>query len=250
MDRKKKIAVVALALGAAALLLLRRKTAQSAEPAPAVPPPATLPPSTYTGPSYSSDFGAKTFDDLLPLIREQALDMGVDPLVLQAIMSVESNEKGWGPTGRVLLRFEPHVFFRETGRTVLLPGMTEPVASQTGRRRGGQSEEWQAYETASEIDAEAAAQSTSWGIGQIMGFNHKAIGYSSAVEMVADFDARLEAQLIGMVKFIRSNSRAYNALLRSDLPAFVDAYNGADVGTTGNNRYVSKMRDYIYRAGA
>jgi hypothetical protein len=250
VDRKKKIAVVALALGAAALLLLRRKTAQSAEPAPAVPPPATLPPSTYTGPSYSSDFGAKTFDDLLPLIREQALDMGVDPLVLQAIMSVESNEKGWGPTGRVLLRFEPHVFFRETGRTVLLPGMTEPVASQTGRRRGGQSEEWQAYETASEIDAEAAAQSTSWGIGQIMGFNHKAIGYSSAVEMVADFDARLEAQLIGMVKFIRSNSRAYNALLRSDLPAFVDAYNGADVGTTGNNRYVSKMRDYIYRAGA
>jgi hypothetical protein len=250
VDRKKKIAVVALALGAAALLLLRRKTAQSAEPAPAVPPPATLPPSTYTGPSYSSDFGAKTFDDLLPLIREQALDMGVDPLVLQAIMSVESNEKGWGPTGRVMLRFEPHVFFRKTGRTVLLPGMTEPVASQTGRRRGGQSEEWQAYETASKIDAEAAAQSTSWGIGQIMGFNYKAIGYSSAVEMVADFDARLEAQLIGMVKFIRSNSRAYNALLRSDLPAFVDAYNGADVGTTGNNRYVSKMRDYIYSAGA
>ena len=245
MDRKKKIAVVALALGAAALLLLRRKTAQSAEPTRAISPP-----SAYTGPSYSNDFGAKTFDDLLPLIRKQALDMGVDPLVLQAIMSVESNEKGWGPTGRVLLRFEPHVFFRNTGRTVLLPGMTEPVVSQTGRRRGGQADEWQAYETASKIDAEAAAQSTSWGIGQIMGFNYKALGYSSAVEMAADFDARLEAQLVGMSKFIRSNSRAYNALLRSDLPAFVDAYNGADGGTAGNNRYDSKMRDYLYNVGA
>lgn len=249
MDRKKQIAV-AIALGAAAFLLLRRKaTSQSADTLPIVPPPPTLPPSTYTGPSYTTDFGAKTFDDLLPLIREQALAINVDPVVLQAVTYVESGAKGWSALGKVILRFEPHVFLRETGETVLLPGMTAPLASQSRLRRGGQNDEWAAYEAAARIDPEAAARSTSWGIGQVMGYNYKTLGYSSAVEMVADFEGRLEPQLIGMVNFIRKNAKAYDALLKNDLPRFVAVYNGAAVGTQANNNYVAKMRDYIFSAG-
>ena len=70
------------------------------------------------------------------------------------------------------------------------------------------------------LDSSAALASTSWGIGQIMGFNYAAAGYSSVEEMVAQLCLNEDNQLQAMARFITSAGLA-SALQRGDSYNFV-----------------------------
>lgn len=202
--------------------------------------------------------------DSFDVLKSEAARIGVDYPVLRAVVEAESSGKAFAPDGKIVLRFEPHVFARLTaqkklglkgrptpeqtranGAIVLLPGMKEATSTDARNRTGGQASEWEAYGRASAIDHELAAQSASWGLGQIMGFNFKATGHANAVAMVAAFSASAENQIKGMVNFINSNKNMVAALKSKDLPAFVAIYNGAPVGDQYNTRYVKRMEDKI-----
>jgi hypothetical protein len=85
---------------------------------------------------------------------------------------------------------------------------------------------------------EIAALSTSWGLGQIMGFNHEACGYPTAVAMVRDFAKGETQQLEGMLAFVSANAAMLRALQRKDWAAFARLYNGPKYAV---NKYDVKL---------
>lgn len=170
-----------------------------------------------------------------------AAALGVPAERFYGVMAAESGGKPYSDVGAVVIRFEPHVFLRRSGATVLLPGMSAPTSEEGRRRHGGQAAEWDAFRRAWEINPEAAAASTSYGVGQIMGFNFGTTGYPSAVAMYNDVVQRPMAQFDVFVNFIRNSPRIYSALAAGDYPTFVRYYNGAAVGSAANDDYVSRM---------
>lgn len=218
---------------------------------------------------YGKGFKQRLGDmNALPFLVETAAALGVSPAKLFAILKVESAGMLISPVGYIFIRFEPHVFARfsakhalglkrnptaaeiaEHGKVVLLPGMTAAVSSQSRDRTNrvttasGQTAEWAAFQTAWDLDKEAAASAISMGAGQIMGFNGPDLGYKDAVAMFKDLVYRPAAQLEAFANFIpRAKQGALlDALRLGDYPTFVRLYNGAAIGSTENDNYVQKM---------
>lgn len=188
-------------------------------------------------PSYRYARSTASFDDLLG-------EMGIDPAMARAVMQVEA---GGRPRvdGRVVIRFEPRVFRRESGgRVVLLPGMSDVKDGRgrfSDRRRSleeKQAEEHAALGRAIDLSREAAYRSISMGIAQIMGFNHRRLGYGSAEEMFDAFQADDEAQRIGFLKFLASDRHLVRALRSGDFGTFARIYNGDRSG-----QYAARMAE-------
>ena len=173
------------------------------------------------------------------LINEKAHVLGVDPNVLASVIIVESSGSGF-VDGKLKIRFENHIFVDRAGYSDLFAYNSNK--RWTGHKykensndswanvhTGHQKSEYAAFEFAKTLDPEAAYQSISMGMGQIMGFNYKAAGYNSAKEMFDDFNEGHSQQINGMVTFIENynGGKALSALQNSDYRTFVRYYNGS-----------------------
>lgn len=145
--------------------------------------------------------------------QELADVFDIELRALKAVLKVESAGSGFSKDGRIKIQFEPYHFKKYTG-----------IRLANGVER--QKQEYEAYFKAIQIDQEAAMLSTSWGLGQIMGFNHKAAGYSEVKNMVSTFNSSEYYQLEGMLNFIKSIKKLYKALKDKDWPTFAYYYNG------------------------
>ncbi|CAM5220523.1 N-acetylmuramidase domain-containing protein OS=Bosea thiooxidans OX=53254 GN=SAMN05660750_03310 PE=4 SV=1 [Bosea thiooxidans] len=93
-----------------------------------------------------------------------------------------------------------------------------------------------------EIDCAAALRSCSWGRGQIMGFDHKMVGFDSVDAMVSAFMASEAAQIEAIVRFAAANKldgtlRAVDRMTRSmpnDWRSFAKGYNGGGYEKNGS----------------
>jgi len=170
---------------------------------------------------------------------------GLEYATLCSVMDVESGGSGFDDaTGRIKIQFEP-VWF---SRFLTKKKMTHTFSSTKKIVKGvskidkyvikykdkqiingveGQNSEYLAFNAAISIDKDSALLSTSFGLGQIMGFNYLAAGYKTVDEMVSAFQESEENQLIGMIRFIKSNQRQWEALLSKDFATFAHYYNGA-----------------------
>lgn len=159
--------------------------------------------------------------------------IGVGEDEVRAVLEVETSGGGFDRQGRPKMLFEPHVFWRELGDS---PKRTVAVAQGLAYPKWGEkpypTDSYSRMATAIKIDASAALRSASWGIGQIMGFNHRAAGYASAGDMVADFCDREVAGLEAMISFIASEGLD-DELRRHDWSAFARGYNGAGYAKNG-----------------
>lgn len=163
-----------------------------------------------------------------------------------AVLDVESGGTPFGRDGRLVIRFENHVFWRRWGRNnpssfqqhfTFDPGRpwqghrmrkaaTGPFASFHGRQSG----EWDAFELARSLDEGAALLSISMGLPQIMGFNHARVGYGSPKAMFDRFSADVRAHLLGLFDFIKgagTTSSMLEALRTGRFEHFASHYNGA-----------------------
>jgi len=146
--------------------------------------------------------------------QELADKFKIELRALKAVLKVESAGSGFSrSTGRIKIQFEPYHFRKYTG-----------IRIANGVK--GQKIEYEAYFQAQEKDEEAAMLSTSWGLGQVMGFNHKAAGHNTVQEMVAVFNTSEYYQLEGMLNFVKNNRRMYAALKSKDWATFARYYNG------------------------
>jgi hypothetical protein len=93
------------------------------------------------------------------------------------------------------------------------------------------------------LGKEPALKSVSWGIGQVMGFNHAAAGYASAAAMVTAMADSEDAQLLAMANFLEQSGLA-NHLRARDWRRFAIGYNGP---AQWRNQYEVKLAEHFQR---
>lgn len=171
---------------------------------------------------------------------------------LEAIVGVliaESGGAAFGADGRMIIRFENHIFWRYWGQANapifdqhFRFDRTSPTRAWRGHQwrpdpqsdwlsfHGDQALEWQVFTFARNLDESAAMLSISMGAPQIMGFNFKRLGYESVQQMFERFSSSAHAQIIGIFDFVKgaaATSPAIQALQRRDYLTFASFYNGS-----------------------
>lgn len=145
---------------------------------------------------------------------------GIEPAALMAFISVESGGRGFdADTGKIIIQFEPSWFKRKA------PYMPSGKWSLNGIER--QKAEWAAFNDAFKLHPDAAMESTSIGLPQIMGFHWKRLGYDSVGAMWDDFKAGEINQVKALIKFIETDRRLLAAILKNDWHMIAMIYNGA-----------------------
>ena len=93
------------------------------------------------------------------------------------------------------------------------------------------------------LGPEPALQSASWGIGQVMGFNHVAAGYASAEALAAGMTDGEDLQLLAMANFLEDANLARH-LRDRDWRKFAIGYNGP---AQWKNQYEVKLAEHFSR---
>lgn len=149
--------------------------------------------------------------------------LGVGMAELVAVLKVESKSCGFLPSRRPKILYERHIFHRLTaGRhSAANPDISNPVAGGYA----GEEREYPRLEKAARLDRTAALKSASWGAGQVMGENHRMVGFDDVEAMVAAMQASEDEQLLAVVNFIKA-CRLDEALRQHDWARFARGYNG------------------------
>lgn len=157
-------------------------------------------------------------------LTEALNKLGAAAAALWAVLSVETSGCGYLPDRRPKILFERHRFHKLTnGRfDAIDPDVSAPTPGGYGPSGAHQ---YVRLHAAMQLDREAALKSASWGLGQIMGENHKAAGFDSVQKMVDAFVEGEDQQLKGMAAFI-AGSPMKSALKDRDWQTFARLYNG------------------------
>ncbi len=175
---------------------------------------------------------AKLTDYDIPRI---AHSIGVGEDEMHAVIDVESRGYGFDKHGVIRL-FEEHVFYRQLPKDMRQEAVSKGLAHPKWRKN--YSNNYGRFLEAYEFHPEAALMSCSWGLGQVMGFNFRLVGYNTVQQMVRDFAESEGIQLEAMVEFIKT-SNLDDELRRHDWAGFARGYNGKGYG---RNKYDEKLR--------
>ncbi|TDK35190.1 DUF3380 domain-containing protein [Rhizobium deserti] len=178
---------------------------------------------------------AKRIEDIdLPRLGVQ-ISVGEDEL--HAFMEAETRGSGFDSQGRPRILFERHKFYKycpeEKRAAAVKAGLANPKAGGYGK----ESEQYGKLQRAMVINEHAALLSCSWGLAQVMGFNHELAGYPSVEAMILAFMEDEEAHLQAAVTFIK-NSGLDDELRRHDWKGFAKGYNGTGYAV---NKYDQKL---------
>ena len=177
-------------------------------------------------------------------IQQVAKEFGVDQAAIKAVKEVESKGSGFLPSGRPIILFEGHIFWRELVNNKKNPkdylSNNQDIIYPTFDRshyKGGE-KEYDRLNRAIAIDRDAALKSASFGLFQIMGFNYKLAGYDTVEHYVAAQQESELNQLTAFVNFVK-NTKLIEHLKTQDWAAFAKGYNGAQYA---QNQYDVKLK--------
>jgi hypothetical protein len=187
----------------------------------------------------------------------EAQRLQVDPTFAAALLALESGGNGFDPGGRMVIRFENHIFYHYWGQhnqaQFFAHFAFDSGATWKGHRwrpdpngpwqechLDDQNVEWQVFNFARQLDETAAILSISMGLAQIMGFNHQAVGFANVQSMFQALSSSIAEQITAFFRFVESK-RAVGAMRAEDYPAFARDYNGG--GQV--DAYAAKLRDYV-----
>ncbi|MEM5878758.1 MAG: N-acetylmuramidase domain-containing protein [Candidatus Aenigmatarchaeota archaeon] len=168
-------------------------------------------------------------------------------------MCVENSSRAFfGPFGRPIIRFELHLFLDGLADNVFnvasqhfLVGNIRFLdhyyrispSSQWVYYHTSQEQEYIAFTLARAFDNHRATLSTSYGIGQIMGFHYQRLGFLSPNDMyLASFDKTAQEEMF--IKFILSNRKLVDAINSKDFDSVARIYNGS----ANVQEYASRLR--------
>jgi uncharacterized protein YgiM (DUF1202 family) len=174
-----------------------------------------------------------------------------------AVLSTESGGNCFGPDGKMIIRFENHIFWSRWGQSHADPfnqffqfDQSAPANGWKNHKfrtdanspwqsfHGNQALEYQVLTIARALDDTAALSSISMGAPQIMGFNFHRLGYDSVQSMFYQFSRSANAQLLALFDFVRGtsgNAPAIQALKSGDYLGFAKIYNGPANAPTYND---------------
>jgi len=165
-------------------------------------------------------------DDILAC----ATHLGVPYAAFRAVIAVEAAGSGFDAAGRPKILFERHIFYRQLKNDpdkldqAVASGLAYPKWGEKPYPKGSTAV-YAELIAACDIDETAALQSTSWGLGQIMGSNYKMAGCDSVQDMVEQAKESEANQLLHMANFIK-HANLCDELCRQDWAGFAKGYNG------------------------
>jgi hypothetical protein len=176
-------------------------------------------------------------------VKKTATEIDVEAAALLAVGEVESaGNPMWDVAGEKLppIRFEGHYFHKRLKgdklAAAVAAGLANPKAGAV-KNPGSYGARYALLERAARIDKQAAYESTSWGLGQVMGAHWKKLGYGSVDALVAAAKSGVDGQIAIMAKYILKFGLV-DELQTKGWQSFADQYNGP---ASRKNRYGEKI---------
>ena len=174
----------------------------------------------------------------------------IEAVTLKAVVLVETGGKGgFLANGKPTILFEGHIFWQQLRCRGINPqdhvkGNEDILYQKLDKTKyKGGVEEWDRLNRAIEINEDAALCSASFGMFQLMGYQHLKCG----CDFVQDFASKMEesevSQLTLFANFLKSNPAMLKALSNHDWVSFARLYNGP---TYAQNRYDDKLAKAYY----
>ena len=164
--------------------------------------------------------------------EQAAISLSVEVAAIKAVHEVESGGRsGFLRDGRPIILFEGHIFWNELKKRGIHP---EKYSSEykdilfpkwNKSSYFGGAAEHDRLEKAGKINEDAALCSASWGMFQIMDFNHKLCGFGTVQEYVQAINQSANNHLASFVQFLENTGLA-KALKELDWETFARKYNG------------------------
>ena len=155
--------------------------------------------------------------------------------VIKAVKEVESAGSGFLPNGKPKILFEGHWFYKYTNGKFGSSNVSYP----NWVRNYYNEDQHERLDKAAKLDRESALKSASWGMFQIMGFNHNLCSCKDVYEFVHKMSESHEKQLELMYYFMNTSGCLKN-LKEKDWAGFARKYNGPGYA---QNAYDQKLRN-------
>ena len=181
--------------------------------------------------------------ELMQEIRRVATELKVEAEALAAVADIESGLVAFAMVdGRAepIIRFEGHYFDRRLSGSAQIKARQQGLAApQAGsvKNPASQVARWRLLSAAASIDRKAAYESTSWGMGQVMGAHWAWLGYASIDALVEEARSGAFGQLRLMARYI-DKAGLSEALRQRDWATFAQGYNGP---AYAKNNYHGKL---------
>lgn len=187
-------------------------------------------------------------NEIIAEITAAAGKLGIEASALLAVAEVESGGRAFALVeGRrePLIRFEGHYFDRRlTGQKrqrARAEGLASPMAGAIANP-ATQAARWRLLARAEAIDHQAAHESVSWGIAQVMGAHWQWLGYADIDALVTEARSGVAGQVRLMMRYI-DKSGLSNALRRHDWESFARGYNGPGYKRGGYDVKIAAAHD-------
>src|SRR5882724_4448863 len=172
-----------------------------------------------------------------------AQSLNVQAAEIWAVLAVETSGCGFLADRRPQILYERHYFHRLTGGRFDDGDISDPKAGGYGP---GGAHQYDRLARAIAKDRTAALQSTSWGLGQIMGENCAEAGFQDVETMVAAMSHSEDAQLAAVAAFL--DATHLDAPLKAhDWASFAAGYNGPSYA---KNHYDVRVPEVLVRRDA
>ena len=184
-------------------------------------------------------------------IEERARHYGIKVAALRAVIEVECKASGFNDDGTPVILYERHKFYeglraigwitKSSEWYAAYPDLCNPNSGGYGKY----SEQHLKLARASKLNREVALESCSWGVGQVMGYHWKALGYTTLQQFINCMYKSEYEQLDAMCRYIKHNGliKYINA---NDWVGFALRYNGK---AYKKNNYDVKLRDAYKKFG-
>lgn len=175
--------------------------------------------------------------------RELADWYDIPLAAIKAIIEVECKGSGFNSDGTPVILYERHKFYegllainwitkaREWSQKY--PDLCNPYAGGYGKY----SEQHKKLARAAELNRTVALESCSWGLGQVMGYHWKSLGYTNLQEFINYMYKSEYCQLDAMCRFIEVNN-LLPFIRKKDWAGFAMRYNGSGYR---KNKYDTKL---------
>lgn len=168
-------------------------------------------------------------------LEHAAQDLAVPLAAVRAVNEVESRGAGFLPDGRPVILYERHIMHRRLEARGVQPDTLAALVARhpdlinpaRGGYLGGAAEHAR-LTAASRIQPDAAIESCSWGLFQIMGWHWESLGYASPQRWAELMSTTEGYQLRAFVAFIQANPPLHTALRELRWATFARIYNGPD----------------------
>lgn len=169
---------------------------------------------------------------IFAVAQAMAVTYGVPAAWIAAVIAKESDGQIYATVAgekRPLIRWEGHYFYLRLKGDALDRAVAEKLAAPrvgTIKNPKEQADRWRKLvEPACSIDTDAAHESMSWGVGQVMGAHWKRLGYANVADLVKAVCAGLYGQVDLMMRYCREFG-LLDELVRGDALGFARGYNG------------------------